>query len=156
MRSNPNTRWFKFVEPSWDGSNANTNFPGDIDAAYVGADHDAVYGNVQDFSLPSATATGVPGYQSPIYTSAQVKVTLAEGKLKGWNVGTGTTASLFKERIEDSMSFWGVEQTDIDAYTAAHTNSKTCKSPSIEQFSLEGIASPIFNINNWVPYSATS
>jgi hypothetical protein len=48
---------------------------------------------------------------------------LAEGKLKGWNVGSGTTASLFKEGIEDSMSFWGVEQADIDAYTAAHTTS---------------------------------
>jgi hypothetical protein len=123
LRSNTDPRLFKFVEPSRDGSTANTNFPGDIDAAYVGADHGAVNGNVQDFSLPSATVTGVPDYQSPIYTSAQVKFALAEGKLKGWNVGSGTTASLFKEGIEDSMSFWGVEQADIDAYTAAHTTS---------------------------------
>ena len=123
LRSNTDPRLFKFVEPSRDSITTATNFPGDIDAKYVGADHGAVNGNVQDFSLPTATVTGVPDYQSPIYTSAQVKFSLAEGKLKGWNVGTGTTATLFKEGIEDSMSFWGVEQIDIDAYTAAHTTS---------------------------------
>ena len=123
LRSNLDPRLFKYVEPSRDGSTTATNFPGDIDAKYVGAPHGAVNGNVQDYSLPSTNVTGIPNYQSPIYTSAQVKFSLAEAKLKGWNVGSGTTSSLFKEGIEDSMSFWGVEQADIDAYTAAHTTS---------------------------------
>jgi hypothetical protein len=123
LRSNLDPRLFKFVQPSRDGSTATTNFPGGIDAKYVGADHGAVNGNVQDFSLPSTTVTGVQDYQSPIYTSAQVKFALAEAKLKGWNVGSGTTSSLFKEGIEDSMNFWGVSKADIDSYTAAHTTS---------------------------------
>lgn len=123
LRDNLDPRLFKFVEPSRDGSTANTNFPGGTDAKYVGAPNGFVNGNVQDFSLPTTTVTGVQDYQSPIYTSAQVKFALAEAKLKGWNVGGGTTASLFKEGIEDSMSFWGVDQADIDDYTAAHTTS---------------------------------
>ena len=123
LRSNLDPRLFKYVEPSRDGSTTATNFPGDIDAKYVGAPHGLVNGNVQDYSLPSTKVTGVQDYQSPIYTSAQVKFALAEAKLKGWNVGSGTTSSLFKEGIEDSMSFWGVAQADIDAYTAAHTTS---------------------------------
>jgi len=123
LRSNLDPRLFKYVEPSRDSIIATTNFPGDIDAKYIGAPHGAANGNVQDYSLPSTSVTGIPDYQSPIYTSAQVKFSLAEAKLKGWNIGSGTTASLFKEGIEDSMSFWNVEQADIDAYTADHTTS---------------------------------
>jgi hypothetical protein len=123
LRSNLDPRLFKYVEPARDSITSTTNFPGDIDAKYIGAPNGAVNGNVQDYSLPSTNVTGVPDYQSPIYTSAQVKFSLAEAKLKGWNIGSGTTASLFKEGIEDSMSFWGVEQGEIDAYTADHTTS---------------------------------
>jgi hypothetical protein len=122
LRSNLDPRLFKYVEPSRDGSTANTNFPGDLDAKYIGAPNGYVNGNVQDYSLPTKTVTGVQTYRSPIYTSAQVKFALAEAKLKGWNVGSGTTESFFKEGIEDSMSFWGVNQADIDSYTVAHTS----------------------------------
>lgn len=122
LRSNVDPRLFKYVEPSRDSTGTNTNFPGGIDAKYVGAPNGYVNGNVQDYSLPTTTVTGDQTYKSPIYTSSQVKFALAEAKLKGWNVGSGTTASLFKEGIEDSMSFWGVAQADIDDYTAAHTS----------------------------------
>ncbi|MEE9408748.1 MAG: SusD/RagB family nutrient-binding outer membrane lipoprotein [Polaribacter sp.] len=123
LRSNLDPRLFKFVEPSRDGSTTSTNFPGGIDAKFVGAPNGYVNGNVQDYSLPTTTVTGNQAYKSPIYTAAHVNLSLAEAKLKGWNVGSGTTASFFKEGIEDSMSFWGVDQADIDAYTAAHTSS---------------------------------
>ena len=122
LRSNMDPRLFKYAEPSRDSVGTNINFPGGIDAAYVGAPNGYVNGNVQDYSLPTTTVTGSQTYKSPIYTSSQVKFALAEAKLKGWNVGSGTTASLFKEGIEDSMAFWEVDQADIDAYTAAHTS----------------------------------
>lgn len=125
LRSNLDPRLFKYVEPSRDATLAtsDTNFPGATDAKYIGAPNGAVNGNVQDYSLPTTTVTGNQTYQSPIYTSAQVKFALAEAKLKGWNVGSGTTASFFKEGIEDSMNFWGVDAADITSYTAAHTSS---------------------------------
>lgn len=81
-----------------------------------------VNGNVQDYSLPTRTVTGNQRYKSPIYTSAQVKLSLAEAKLKGWSIGSGTVESLLKEGIEESMRFWGVDELDINAYTDAHTS----------------------------------
>ena len=123
LRTHQDPRLFKFAEPSKDSITENTNFPEGIDAKYVGAPIGARNSAFNKFSLPTTTITGVPDYPSPIYTSAQVKFALAEGKLKGWNVGSGTTASLFKEGIEDSMNFWGVDQAAIDAYTAAHASS---------------------------------
>lgn len=122
LKSNLDPRLFKFVEPSRDSITPNTSFPDNADEKYIGAPNGNVNGNVQDYSLPTTTVTGVQDYQSPIYTAAQVKFALAEAKLKGWNVGSGTTESLFKEGIEESMSFWGVDQADIDDYTAAHTS----------------------------------
>jgi hypothetical protein len=122
LRSNLDPRLFKFVEPSRDDTFATPLFPADADAKYIGAPNGFVNGNVQDYSLPTTVVTGSQTYRSPIFTSAQVKLSLAEAASKGWNVGSGTTASLFKEGIEDSMGFWGVAQADIDAYTAAHTS----------------------------------
>jgi len=121
LRSNLDPRLFKFAEPSTDGT-ATPNFPGDTDASYVGGPNGAVNGNVYDFSLPTLSVRTSQAYKSPIYTSSQVKFALAEAKLKGWNVGAGTTASFFKEGIEDSMEFWGVATSDIANYTSTHTS----------------------------------
>ena len=122
LRTNQDPRLFKYVEPSRDGSISETNFPNGIDAKYVGAPNGYVNGNVQDYSLPTRTVTGNQRYKSPIYTSAQVKLSLAEAKLKGWSIGSGTVESLLKEGIEESMRFWGVDELDINAYTDAHTS----------------------------------
>jgi hypothetical protein len=121
LRDNLDPRLFKFAEPSIDGTTT-PNFPGDIDAAYVGAPNGAVNGGVYNYSLPTESIRTSQAYKSPIYTSSQVKFALAEAKLKGWNVGAGTTQSFFQEGIEDSMEFWGVAPGDIAAYTAAHTS----------------------------------
>ena len=51
-----------------------------------------------------------------------MKLSLAEAKLKGWSIGSGTVESLLKEGIEESMRFWGVDELDINAYTDAHTS----------------------------------
>ena len=59
LRANLDPRLFKYVEPSRDGSTTATNFPGDIDAKYIGAPNGYVNGNVQDYSLPTKTVTGV-------------------------------------------------------------------------------------------------
>lgn len=122
LRSNLDPRLFKFGEPARDGSASNPMFPGGIDAKYVGAENGKVNGNVPDYSFPSAAVIYDPVYPSLIYSSAQTKFALAEAKLKGWNVGSASAASLFKQAIEDSMEYWGVSTADTNAYTAAHTS----------------------------------
>lgn len=123
LRSNLDPRLFKFVEPSRDGITTNTNFPEGIDARYIGAPNGFVNGNVQDYSLPTKTITSNQTYQTPIYTSAQVKFSLAEAKLKGWNVGSGTVESYFIEGIEDSMEFWEVSDAETNEYLNNQTSS---------------------------------
>ncbi|MGB0878944.1 MAG: SusD/RagB family nutrient-binding outer membrane lipoprotein [Polaribacter sp.] len=122
LRTNLDPRLFKYSEPSRDGMTTSPNFPGNIDEKYVGAPNGKVNGNVPDYSFISLMVIKEKQYQAPIYTLAQVKFSLAEAALKGWNVGGGTTANLFKEGIEASMEQWGVDTADINSYTATHTS----------------------------------
>lgn len=139
LRSNLDPKLFKFVEPSRDGITTNTNFPEGIDAKYIGAPNGFVNGNVQDYSLPTKTITSNQTYQTPIYNSAQVKFSLAEAKLKGWNVGSGTVESYFIEGIEDSMEFWEVS----DAETTEYLNNQT--SSSLEDIAYQKWIALYFN-----------
>ena len=123
LRTNLDPRLFKYAEPSKTGTAANPLFPGNADAAYVGAPDGKVNGNVPDFSFPTATIIYDETYPTPIYTSAQIKLSMAEAALKGWNVGGSTAATLFSEGITDSMTYWGVDAADIATYLAAHTSS---------------------------------
>ncbi len=123
LRTNVDPRLFKYAEPSKTGTAASPNFPGNADAAYVGAPDGKVNGNVPDYSFPTGTVIYDETFPTPIYTSAQMKLSMAEAKLKGWNVGSGTTASLFNDGITDSMTYWGVDAADIATYLAAHTSS---------------------------------
>lgn len=122
LRTNIDPRLFKYAEPARDSISSRVLFPSGMDSLYVGAQNGRVNGDVPNYSFPPAAIIYEPDSPSPIFTSAQVKFSLAEAALKGWNVGSGTTASLFKEGIEDSMEYWGVSTDDIDAYTAAHTS----------------------------------
>ena len=106
-------RKFKYTKPA-----QNTAVP-DV---YAGAPNGKVNGNTKDFAFITDTVIGDKTYKSAIYTYAQVKFSLAEGALKGWNVGGGTAASHFKAGIEASMMSWGVSATDMNTYTAANTS----------------------------------
>ena len=123
LRTNIDPRLFKYAEPSKTGTAATTTFPGGADAKYVGAPDGKVNGNVPDYSFRTGTVIYDDTFPTPIYTSAQMKLSMAEAKLKGWNVGSGTTASLFSDGITDSMTYWGVDAADIATYLAAHTSS---------------------------------
>lgn len=122
LRTNLDPRLFKYAEPARDGETANPLFPNQEDLKYVGAENGKVNGDVPNYSFPTFTVIKDQTYKTPIYQSAQVKFALAEAALKGWSVGSKTAAEYFKEGIEDSMNFWGVDSADIDAYTAAHTS----------------------------------
>ena len=110
LQTNSDPRLPKFAEPSRSAG------------VYVGAPNGNVNGNVPDFSFITSNVIGEQIYSAPIYTLAQVKLSLAEAALKGWNVGGADAPTLFKEGIEASMLQWGVSQADVDTYTAAHTN----------------------------------
>lgn len=123
LRSNNDYRLFKYGQKARDSVFPTPSFAGNIDKDYVGAPNGTVNGNVPDYSLPTATVIENATYPIPIFTAAQMKFSLAEAASYGWNVGSGTAASLFKEGIEESMKYWGVDQTNIDSYTTAHTYS---------------------------------
>ena len=89
---------------------------------YAGAPNGKVNGNTKDFAFITNTVIGDKTYKSAIYTYAQTRFSLAEGALKGWNVGGGTAAAHFKAGIEASMMSWGVSATDMNTYTAANTS----------------------------------
>jgi len=111
LQTNSDPRLPKFANPSSTGN------------VFVGAPNGKVNGNVDDFSFITSDIINKQTYSAPIYTLAQTKLSLAEAALKGWNVGGGSAPALFKEGIEASMLQWGVDQADVDAYTAAHTSS---------------------------------
>ena len=90
LRSNLDPRLFKYAEPSRTGTAPNPMFPGNADEAYVGAPDGQVNGNVPDFSFPTGTIIYDETYPTPIYTAAQMKFAMAEGALRGWNVGATT------------------------------------------------------------------
>ncbi|TRZ41989.1 SusD/RagB family nutrient-binding outer membrane lipoprotein [Robertkochia solimangrovi] len=121
LRSNLDPRLFKYAEPARDSVYANPAFPGGIDAAYVGAPDGKVNGNVPDYSFPPAIIIYDDNtYPTPIFTAAQMKLTMAEAALNGWNTGSDA-ATLFEEGIAASMDYWGVDAADIDDYLASHT-----------------------------------
>ena len=120
LRSELDPRLFKYAEPARDSVVANPAFPGNADAAYVGAPNGEVNGNVPDYSFPPAFITYTVDTPTPIYTAAQMKFAMAEAAANGWNVGGSTAAVLFAEGITASMEAWGVDALDIAAYVATH------------------------------------
>lgn len=122
LRTNLDPRLFKYSEPSRETIITNPLFPGGIDAAYFGAPNGKVNGNVPDFSFPTATIIYDVDYPTPIYTAAQMKLSMAEAALKGWSVGSDV-ATLFAEGIEASMDYWNVSDADKTTYLASHTSS---------------------------------
>lgn len=118
LRGNLDPRLFKFFDPSRDGTTDIPNFPGDIDAAYVGAEDGKVNGNVPDYSFPTSTIIYDQTYPTPIYTAAQMKLTMAEAALNGWNVGGSTSQELFEEGVEASMEYWVADETMATDYVS--------------------------------------
>ncbi len=119
LRDNMDPRLFEFAVPARDSISTITNFPGGIDAEYVGAPNGNVNGNVPSYSFIASEIIYEPDYPSPIYTAAQIKFALAEASMKGWNVN-GDAATFYEEAISASMEYWGVEATDIQSYITAH------------------------------------
>lgn len=120
LRDNQDPRLFEYAEEARDSVSPVTNFPGDIDAGYVGAPNGQVNGNVPSYSFIRSEIIYTPDYPTPIFTAAQVYLSLAEAAGKGWNVGGGTAASLYEDGVEASMEYWGVDATGITDYIAAH------------------------------------
>ncbi|MCG1035701.1 SusD/RagB family nutrient-binding outer membrane lipoprotein [Polaribacter sargassicola] len=122
LRENLDPRLFKYGEPARDSIFPNPVFPDDADAGYVGAPDGNVNGNVPSYSFPpSEIIYDDNTFPTPIYTSAQVKLSMAEAALRGWNVGE-TAETLFSEGITDSMTYWGVDEADITSYLSNHTS----------------------------------
>ncbi|TJY37817.1 SusD/RagB family nutrient-binding outer membrane lipoprotein [Pontimicrobium aquaticum] len=120
LRSNLDPRLFKYAEPARDSVFASPNFPGGIDAGYVGAPIGKVNGNVPDYSFITEDIIYEKLTPSPIFTAAQTRLNLAEGALKGWNVGSGTASEHYEAGIQASMDYWGVDSSDTADYIAAH------------------------------------
>jgi hypothetical protein len=120
LRSNLDPRLFQMAENARDSVHPSPNFPGNIDAGFVGAPHGKVNGNVPDYSFITSDIIYSPNYPSPIYTAAQVWLSLAEAASKGWNVGGVSAADYYEGGILASMEYWGVSAQDAQAYIAAH------------------------------------
>lgn len=120
LRENLDPRLFEYAEEARDSVSPVTNFPGGIDAGYVGAPNGKVNGNVPSYSFIRSEIIYEPDFPSPIFTAAQVNLSLAEAAAKGWDVGGGTAASYYEAGVEASMEYWGVDAADIADYIAAH------------------------------------
>ncbi|TJY37079.1 SusD/RagB family nutrient-binding outer membrane lipoprotein [Pontimicrobium aquaticum] len=119
LRSNLDPRLFEMAEEARDSVHPSPNFPGGIDAGYVGAPNGAVNGNVPDYSFITSDIIYEHDFPSPIYTAAQMRFALSEAALKGWTV-TGDAATHYAAGIQASMDYWGVDPADATAYIAAH------------------------------------
>lgn len=124
LRSNLDPRLFKFAQASRTGESTIVRFPNDADKKYVGGPNGEVNGDVPKYSLPTKTVIDKKDYKAPIYTLAQVKFSLAEAALKGWNVGGATPETLFKEGVKASLKQWGVSDKGVTDYIATRTNYK--------------------------------
>ena len=120
LRDNVDPRLFEYAEEARDSVSPVTNFPGGIDAGYVGAPNGNVNGNVPSYSFIKSEIIYTVDYPTPIFTAAQIEFALAEAALNGWNVGGGDAASHYEAAITASMEYWGVSTDDITAYIAAH------------------------------------
>lgn len=122
LRSNLDPRLFEYAMPARDSIYPNPAFPGGIDAAYVGAPDGNVNGNVPDYSFPPEQIIYTDNtFPTPIYTAAQMKLSMAEAAAKGWNVGGADALTLMKEGIIASMEYWGVAEADATAYADGYT-----------------------------------
>lgn len=120
QRANLDPRLFEYAEEARDSVHPSPNFPGGIDAGYVGAPNGAVNGNVPDYSFITSDIIYEKQYPSVIFDAAETHFKMAEAAMKGWNVGGGTAASHYAMGIQASMDYWGVDPADAAAYIAAH------------------------------------
>jgi len=111
MNTKTDPRKFKYTKPAQNSA---------VPDVYAGAPNGKVNGNTKDFAFITDTVIGDKTYKVAIYTYAQTEFSLAEGALKGWNVGGGTAATHQKAGIEASMMDWGVAAADMNTYTAAN------------------------------------
>ena len=86
----------------------------------MGAPNGKVNGNVPDYSFITSDIIYDQVHPSPIYTAAQVWLTLAEAAEKGWNVGGVSAADYYEGGIKASMEFWGVSAQEAQDYVDAH------------------------------------
>ena len=119
LRSNLDPRLFEYAEEARDSVFSAPNFPGGIDAGYVGAPNGAVNGNVPSYSFITSDIIYEHDFPSPIYTAAQMRFALAEAALNTWTV-TGDAMTHYNAAIQASMDYWGVDPADATAYIAAH------------------------------------
>lgn len=54
----------------------------------------------------------------PFLKLSEVMFARAEGALRGWNVGGGSAEELYNEAIRLNMQYWGIDDSEIDAYLA--------------------------------------
>jgi hypothetical protein len=120
LRENLDPRLFEFAEPARDSISPVTNFPGGIDAGYVGAPNGRVNGNVPSYSFIKSEIIYTVDFPTPIYTAGQINLSLAEAALNGWNVGGSSAETLYETGITASMEYWGVSDEDITAYIEEH------------------------------------
>ncbi len=120
QRANLDPRLFEYAEEARDSVFDTPNFPGGIDAGYVGAPNGAVNGNVPDYSFITSDIIYDKQYPTPLFTAAETHFKMAEAAMKGWNVGGGTAAAHYDMGVMASMDYWGVDATDASDYLAAH------------------------------------
>jgi hypothetical protein len=120
LRSNLDPRLFEMAEEARDSIFPTPNFPGGIDAGYVGAPNGAVNGNVPSYSFIADEIIYTPDFPSLIYGAAQNHFALAEAADKGWNVGGGTATAHYNAGIQASMDYWSVDAAAAADYIAAH------------------------------------
>ncbi|MCK0108775.1 SusD/RagB family nutrient-binding outer membrane lipoprotein [Flavobacteriaceae bacterium S0825] len=120
QRANLDPRMFKYAEEARDSVHPSPNFPGGIDAGYVGAPNGAVNGNVPSYSFITSDIIYEKQYPSLLFSASETHFKMAEAAMKGWNVGGGTAAAHYALGIQASMDYWGVDTTEAAAYIAAH------------------------------------
>jgi len=94
----------------------------------------------KDQYLPLLSKINVPDTKVPmtVVYAAETQFLLAEGALRGWNVGGKTAQSLYEQGIADSFADWGV--TGAEAYAASSAKPADFKDALYREFDIAAVS----------------
>ena len=112
------------------------------------ADNNGFYGLRSGITIPAAkTAQKYSNYNvspsSPMLwmNAAEVAFLKAEGKLRGWNMGTGTAQELYEKGVKLSFDQWKAD--GADAYLADNSNTAASYKDPLNKNSYSGATSTV-------------
>jgi hypothetical protein len=77
-------------------------------------------------------------YRTIVVYAAETQFLLAEGALRGWNVGGGTAQSLYEQGVADSFADWGVS---TGSYLTSSATPADYEDPLYDDFDIAAVSS---------------